>query len=83
MQPLDGNVLAGTIDRLLALEPTTAQAQCHHCRDIAVLAQAKVYPHPMGYVARCRRCNNVLMVIVERGSKSSFSMRGMQWIRAS
>jgi hypothetical protein len=83
MQPLDGSVLAGRLDGLFAFEPTTAQGQCHHCDDVGVLAEAVVYPHPMGFVVRCRRCESVLMVVVERGDRSSLSMRGLRWVRAA
>lgn len=83
MDPLDGNVLAGRIGALFSFEPTTAQGQCDSCAEIAVLAQAAVYPHPMGFVVRCRSCDSILMVVVERGDRSSLSMRGLRWLRAA
>ena len=42
-----------------------------------------VYGQPMGFVARCRNCDNVLMVIVERDGQKSLSMRGLRWLRVA
>ncbi len=81
MDHLDGNVLAGPISELFAFEPTTTQGQCQSCADIAMLAQAAVYGPPMGFVARCRNCDNVLVVIVETGGRKFLSMRGLRWLR--
>lgn len=83
MDHLDGNVLAGRIGDLLSFEATTAEGQCDACADISVLARAAVYPHPMGFVVRCRRCDAVLMVIVERDDRSTLSMPGLRWVRAA
>lgn len=81
MHHLDGNVLAGPTAGLLAFEPTTAQGQCLSCADVAMLGQAMVYGQPMGWVARCRNCDNVLIVVVERDGQRSLSMRGLRWVR--
>ena len=83
MEHIDGNVLAGPVGALFSFEPTTAQGQCDSCDDIAVLAQAAVYAHPMGFVVRCRGCDSILMVIVERNGQSSLSMRGLRWLKAA
>ncbi|WP_223624151.1 DUF6510 family protein [Microbacterium sp. EST19A] len=83
MGTLDGNVLAGPIGDLLSFEPTTARGQCAGCGDVAVLAQAAVYGQPMGYVVRCRNCDDVLMVVVERGGRSSLNMPGLRWLEAA
>lgn len=81
MDHLDGNVLAGPTTDLFVFEPTMAQGQCGSCDDIATLGQAMVYGPPMGYVARCRNCDNVLVVIIERGAKRTLNMRGLRWLR--
>ncbi len=83
MDHLDGNVLAGPTTDLFAFELTTAQGQCQACADIATLGQAMVYGQPMGFVARCRTCDNVLMVIVERAGRKSLNMRGLRWLRVA
>jgi hypothetical protein len=83
MDHLDGNVLAGPTTDFFAFEPTTMQGQCQACGDIAMLGQAMVYGLPMGFVARCRTCDNVLIVIVERAGQTSLSMRGLRWLRVA
>jgi len=83
MDHLDGNVLAGPTTDLFAFEPTTAQGQCQSCADIAALGQAMVYGQPMGFVARCRNCDNVLLVVVEHAGQKSLNMRGLRWLRVA
>ena len=84
MDHLDGNVLAGPITGIVDFEPTTAQGQCQSCADIAALGQAMVYGQPMGFVARCGNCDNVLIVIVERGAgQRSLNMQGLRWLRTA
>lgn len=81
MDHLDGNVLAGPISDLFVFEPTTTQGQCQSCADIATLGQAAVYGAPMGFVARCRNCDDVLIVIVEIAGRKLLNMRGLRWLK--
>lgn len=83
MDNLDGNVLAGPTADLFAFEPTTAQGRCQLCADVAMLGQAMVYGQPMGFVARCRNCDTVLIVVVERVGQRVLSMRGLRWLRVT
>lgn len=83
MGHLDGNVLAGPTTEFFTFEPTTTQGQCQVCADIAMLGEAMVYGQPMGYVARCRKCDNVLIVIVECGGQRTLNMRGLRWVRVT
>jgi ribosomal protein S27E len=80
MNHLDGNVLAGPLTDLFTFEPTSTPAQCQSCADVATLGQAMVYSHPMGFVARCRHCDNVLAVIVEHSGQKSVNMQGLRWL---
>lgn len=81
MDHLDGNVLAGPAVALFAFDATSAQGQCGSCGDVATLAQARVFGPPMGYVARCRSCDGVLLVIVERRGEATLTMSGLRWVR--
>ncbi|MGM7423102.1 DUF6510 family protein [Cellulosimicrobium sp. CpK407] len=80
MTHLDGNVLAGVAADLFAFDTTTATGRCAECRDVATLAEALVYGAPMGFVARCRACLAVLVVIVERPGGTLLDLRGMRWV---
>jgi hypothetical protein len=83
MTHLDGNVLAGAAAGLFALETTTMTGQCDACQDVATLGQALVYGGPMGFVARCRRCEAILLVIVELPGRVQLDMRGLRWLQGS
>jgi len=78
---LDGNVLAGPVSDLFDFEPTTAKGQCRSCADIATLGQAVVFGPPMGFVARCRNCDEVLLVVVESAERQFLKMRGLRWLQ--
>lgn len=81
MSHLDGNVLAGAASDLFAFDLTTTEAQCASCSDIAPLGRALVFGPPMGFVARCRNCDSILIVVVERPEGRAFNARGLRWMR--
>jgi hypothetical protein len=70
---VDGNVLAGALAEVFAEDVTTATGRCLGCGDVAVLARARVYSAGPGLVARCSRCDAVLLTVVEtpRGTRVS------------
>lgn len=80
---LDGNALVGALRSMLAFDPTIAETRCGACGDVARLAEARVFGWPMGAVARCRRCDNVLMVAVHRQGQDSLSLNGLSSLRAA
>jgi hypothetical protein len=65
MTELDGNALAGTLWDVFGAETTDANGTCGGCRSTSPLGELKVYPGGPGTVARCRHCDNILMVLVE------------------
>ncbi|MGN6126399.1 MAG: DUF6510 family protein [Humibacter sp.] len=77
MQKLDGNVLAGPMSQVMTGDATSARGRCAHCGDVAALAQAVVYSDGGWYVARCRRCDNVLLTIVEADDDVRLTMTGI------
>jgi hypothetical protein len=80
MPHLDGNVLAGPA-QVLAVDLTTVDAQCDSCAEVAPLADALVFGAPIGYVARCHTCGEVLLTIVERTADSIFRAHGIRSMR--
>ncbi len=64
---LDGNAIAGPLHQHLGQEMTTARATCGHCGHTFVLGELIVYARAPGPVARCRRCESVVLVITEFG----------------
>lgn len=81
MTHVDGNVFAGPIGDFFAFEATAARGRCLACHDVAALAEARVYGLPMGFVARCRNCDNVLIVIAQPGDRRYLDMSGLRWMR--
>jgi hypothetical protein len=65
MDALDGNAIAGTLFDAFGAEMTDASGTCAGCRTARPLGELKVYLGGPGTVARCRHCDNVLIVLVE------------------
>ena len=65
MTRLDGNAIAGELFTIFGEEMTTASATCSSCGSSRPLGELAVYRQAPGVVARCSRCENVMMVIVE------------------
>lgn len=64
MEALDGNVIAGPLFEHFGTEMTTMRGTCAHCGNRAQIAELLVYVRAPGTVVRCRRCTNVVMVLV-------------------
>jgi hypothetical protein len=64
MEALDGNAIAGTLFEHFGGEMTTALGTCAHCATRSQIAELDVYTRAPGIVVRCRRCGNVVMVLV-------------------
>ncbi|MCU1509161.1 MAG: hypothetical protein QOI02_1242 [Actinomycetota bacterium] len=78
---LDGNVLAGPLSEVFQFDSTTALVECMHCGDVKVFAVAQVWEDPMGLVARCSTCAEVLMTVVETATGTVIELRGIASLR--
>jgi hypothetical protein len=74
---LDGNMLAGAMAELFAVDITTAVGRCASCGTSAVLAQARVYPGGPGLVARCPTCSEVVLRLVRGPDRAWLDLRGV------
>src|SRR5215475_14721812 len=61
---MDGNMLGGTLGELFTMDVTSAVGTCASCGASMAIAQARVYPHAPGMVARCPTCDAVLLRLV-------------------
>jgi hypothetical protein len=77
MEPLDGNAIGGLLLEVFGVEMTTAKGVCAHCGAAGELATLVVYLQAPGTVARCRSCENVLVVIVDRRGVKCVDLRGV------
>ncbi len=64
MLALDGNAIGGSLLDYFGSEMTTANGACRHCGKVSQIAELAVYVRAPGAVVRCRRCGNVVMVVV-------------------
>ena len=77
MTHLDGNVAAGPLGEIFALEATTAVATCASCGATGALAAALAYVTDMGTVLRCPSCDAVLLRYARLAGSLRFDMRGI------
>jgi hypothetical protein len=69
---LDGNAAAGILFAAYGREMTAEIGSCASCGNTGPLAEALAFLDAPGAVLRCRRCESVLMVLVDRG-EAAFS----------
>jgi hypothetical protein len=78
MEALDGNAIAGLLHEVFAHEMTIATGVCAHCGDEQLLAECRVYVRAPGVVVRCRTCDTVLAVIVEKSGLYCVDLQGLR-----
>ncbi|GAA2165159.1 DUF6510 family protein [Pedococcus bigeumensis] len=78
---LDGNAMAGSLGTVFSADITSASAQCDGCGLTEQLARAVVFGAPMGLIARCTGCGQVLLRYVSTPTSTSVDLRGIAVIR--
>ena len=74
---LDGNAAAGELSRIFAMDVTSAQGQCANCGARKRFAEAHLYVHCPGLVARCALCGHVLLRLASVEQRIFLDLRGM------
>jgi hypothetical protein len=77
MDALDGNAIGGLLLDVFGAEMTTATGVCGSCGATSVVAELTVYRRAPGTVVRCRSCESVLMVFVERSEIVCVDLGGL------
>jgi hypothetical protein len=77
---LDGNAAAGELSEIFAMDVTAAEGRCAHCGATKRVAEAHVYMHGPGLVARCAICEQVLLRIVSLDRRVLLDARGMTYL---
>jgi hypothetical protein len=75
---LDGNAAAGELSKVFAVDTTTAAGRCAECGTPKCLAEAHLYMHGPGLVARCPACEHVLPRLVNVREHVSLDVRGWE-----
>ncbi|HKE52867.1 MAG TPA: DUF6510 family protein [Actinomycetes bacterium] len=77
---IDGNMLAGGLREIFAIDLTVARTQCAGCGQTVAVAETRVYQHAPGLVARCRSCDAVLLRLVRTPQRAYLDLQGMRWL---
>ena len=78
---LDGNATAGTLSAVFGADMTLVVSTCGGCGARRPLAETAVYMRAPGVVVRCRSCDSVLVLVVERGGRYCVDLRGVAELR--
>ena len=74
---VDGSAMGGTLREVFAVDLTVARGRCCSCGRTGELAQARVYDHAPGLIARCPGCEEVLMRVVRGPDRVWLDLRGV------
>jgi hypothetical protein len=74
---LDGNAVAGTLEDIFGGDMTMAVSSCSGCGSRGPLAATVVYVRAPGVVVRCRHCDSVLLLVIERDGTYCVDVRGI------
>jgi hypothetical protein len=77
----DGNVLAGPLGEIFAVDVTAATGRCVACGRSDAIAALHVYRHAPGLVARCAGCDEVMLRLVHAPSAVWLDLRGTVSLR--
>jgi hypothetical protein len=81
MNYLDGNVLAGPLREVFAVEVAAATGRCASCGRTGPIAALHVYAHAPGLVARCPSCGAVQLRLVRASDSAWLDLRGVTYLR--
>jgi hypothetical protein len=77
VDPIDGNAIAGTLRGVFGQEMTTATGLCATCGTHSELATLVVRMGGPGAVARCKYCDSVVLVIVDKRGTTRIDVQGL------
>lgn len=78
MSMLDGNAIAGLLADLFGDDMTTARLRCAGCDTTGSVAGTRVLMTGIGTVARCPKCDTVLLTVVDDGDRRWVGMPGVR-----
>ncbi|HEU5332756.1 MAG TPA: DUF6510 family protein [Actinocrinis sp.] len=77
----DGNVLAGPLSEIFAVDVTAAVGRCAGCGSTGPIARLRVYGPGPGLVARCPDCAQVVLRVVRGPNDAWLDLRGAVSLR--
>ena len=77
----DGNALTGPLGELIGPDVTAAVGRCGNCGRTGPMAEAHVFDHAPGVVARCPTCDQVLLRLVHGPGRAWLDLRGLTYLQ--
>jgi hypothetical protein len=78
---VDGNALAGVLGEVFVHEMTSARIACDGCGEVEPIGAEHAYMQAPGIVLRCRHCEDVLLVITQRGGRYLLGFKQSRWLQ--
>jgi len=79
--PVDGNVLAGPLGEIFAVDVTVSVSRCGGCGQEGTVAQLVVYGPDPGWVGRCPGCSAVVLRVVRAPDEAWLDLSGCAALR--
>jgi hypothetical protein len=76
---VDGNAL-GVPGEVFVHEMTSAGIACDGCGEVEPIGAEHAYMHAPGIVLRCRHCEDVLLVVTQRGRGYLLGFKKLRWL---
>jgi hypothetical protein len=77
----DGNALAEPFHGVFCVDVTTAIGRCTACGRTGPMAEARLFDHAPGVVARCRVCDQVLLRLVRGPGRAWLDLGGLTYLQ--
>jgi hypothetical protein len=77
----EGTALGGGVHDVFRVDLTAAVGRCTQCGRTAPMAEARVFDHAPGLVARCPDCDQVLLRLVRGPGRAWLDLRGMTYLQ--
>ena len=78
---VDGNAVAGILGEVFVHEMTSARVACKGCGEIEPIGAEHAYTQAPGIVLRCCHCEEVLLVITQRGGRYLLGFKESKWLQ--
>ncbi len=76
-----GNPLAGPLHDVFRADVTIAIGRCTACGRTGPMAEARVFDHAPGVIARCPTCDQVLLRLVHGPGRAWLDLRGLVYLQ--
>jgi hypothetical protein len=78
---LDGNAVAGMLERLFGADVTAADSECASCGRKGEIGTLLAYTNAPGVVLRCPVCSTVMLRMVETPRGTLVEAKGLAYVR--